>query len=73
MTEEHEMPNHDGTGPAKGCCNKGEKKEGGCGCENKHRHQGEGNGSCCHNGEGHRHHGEHAGREGGCCHKTEEK
>ena len=67
------MPNHDGTGPAKGCCNKGEQKEGGCGCENKHHHQGEGNGSCCQNGEGHRHHGEHAGREGGCCHKTEEK
>ena len=69
------MPNHDGTGPAKGCCKNGKQKEGGCGCENKQRHHAEGNGSCCQNGkgEGHRHHGEHAGHEGGFCCKTEEK
>jgi len=66
------MPNHDGTGPAKGCCNEGEHKENGCGCANKQQHQGE-EGKCCHDGEKHRHHGLHQVQEGGCCCKTEEK
>ena len=63
------MPNHDGTGPAKGCCKDGERKGNGCGCENKQQHHGE-DGKCCHNGEQHRHHGEgHANGEG-CCKKS---
>lgn len=66
------MPNHDGTGPAKGCCHNGEHKEGGCGCENKNRHHGEEGNQCCQNGEKHRHHGEHHNGEGGCCCKREE-
>ena len=73
------MPNHDGTGPAKGCCNKeanqeprgGANKEGGCCCENQHRNHGEDESKCCHNGEKHRHHGEHPAN-GGCC-KQQEK
>ena len=64
------MPNHDGTGPAKGCCKDDTEKKGGCGCGGEHRHaKGEG---CCHNGEQHGHHGEHHKGEG-CCHKHEEK
>ncbi|MEN6635590.1 MAG: hypothetical protein ABFC56_07070 [Clostridiaceae bacterium] len=66
------MPNHDGTGPAKGCCQKGEHTEGGCGCENKQQHQADKGGQCCQNGEKHRHHGEHHDGEGGCCHKQKE-
>lgn len=64
------MPNHDGTGPSKGCCKEEKKQEGGCGCGGQHRH-GEGEG-CCHKGEQHRHHGEH-GMSAGYCRKHEEK
>ena len=60
------MPNHDGTGPAKGCCNKEGKKESGCGCKNQHRNHGEDGSQCCHSGEKHRHHGAHS-EHGGCC------
>ena len=66
------MPNHDGTGPAKGCCNQGEQKEkGGC-CENQHRNHGE-NGKCCNGGGQHRHHGEGHAHGEGCCKKSKEE
>ncbi len=65
------MPNHDGTGPLKGCCQNEAHKEEGCGCGKQHRNHGEDGRNCCHGGEKHRHHGEHH-TNGGCC-KQQEK
>ncbi|MEA4870349.1 MAG: hypothetical protein VB062_06890 [Christensenella sp.] len=63
------MPNHDGTGPYKGCNQQGEPSDTHRCCnkeQNQHRHGNDG--GCCGKGKGH---GEHSAQKDGCCQKHE--
>ena len=64
------MPNHDGTGPNKGCCKQGETSEKHECCKNEQNQHGHGHdGGCCGKGNGH---GEHGAQKGGCCQKSKD-
>ena len=63
------MPNHDGTGPNRGCCKQGEQGEKhNCCNKEQHQHRHGQEGGCCGKGKGHG----HDTQKGECCQKQQD-